>query len=94
MLVRIQEIDLCASGANHEIIYNSGFLANGDSVSMKVGSDQVSFWQGALYLAFSKYRVALHSINWHGEDGEWKSLLGDPNFASTRFAIRLSPPTF
>jgi outer membrane protein assembly factor BamB len=67
------------SSANHEIIYNSGFIANGDSTSMKIGSDGASFWQGCLIFAKSKYRIALHSVNWHGVDGDWKSLLADPN---------------
>lgn len=63
---------------NYKIIWNSGFVAHGDSASFDVNGEDAQLWQGALIYAISKYRVALHSLNWHGYDNEWKSLLADP----------------
>ncbi|MEP0826995.1 MAG: PQQ-binding-like beta-propeller repeat protein, partial [bacterium] len=63
---------------NYKIIWNSGFVAHGDSASFDVNGEDAQLWQGALVYAISKYRVALHSLNWHGYDNEWKSLLADP----------------
>ncbi len=63
---------------NYKIIWNSGFVAHGDSASFDVNGEDAQLWQGALVYAISRYRVALHSLNWHGLDNEWKSLLADP----------------
>jgi hypothetical protein len=78
-LYATERLTFGVGGANHEIIWNSGFLAHGDSTSMQVDGDGSSFWQGALVFAVSRYRVALHSTNWHGTEYYWKSLLADPN---------------
>jgi outer membrane protein assembly factor BamB len=73
--VRMQ-FGLSATG-NYKIVFNTPMLADGDSLSYEIDHDSASYWQGSMLFTKSKYRVAISSSNWAGQDWQWKSILGD-----------------
>nr|MBN2276845.1 PQQ-binding-like beta-propeller repeat protein [candidate division Zixibacteria bacterium] len=84
------EVAFGVGEANYTTVWNSTKL--GEEGTTEIDGDDVAFFQGALVWAAQQIgtrppgkgtqfsaRVALHCANWHSDDNNWQSILGEVN---------------
>jgi hypothetical protein len=67
--------------ANVAPVMNTGEIGNQNITLWQIDGDDAAYWQGGLFFAADKYRLAWTTESWHAADPDdfWNSLLPDPN---------------